>query len=173
MGLQTEQWKILATFAGLKTDRDSDDIPDGYSPDLLNVRFNGSHFRGALGYSLIGSRNSSAGEITAQYTYSRNDGQQRMVRVRDNGTTGTLEWYDATNDRWYTLLGSLTTGKRMGFAEFNTSSTNQMVCCNGVENMSVWTGATTRLTSAVLAGATTINVSSTTDFPASGTIIYN
>jgi hypothetical protein len=48
-----------------------------------------------------------------------------------------------------------------------------MIFCNGVENMSVWTGAVTRLTQAVTAGATTINVSDTTDFPASGTIIYN
>jgi hypothetical protein len=173
MAVQTEKWTILDQFTGLFTSRDSDDIPDSKSPDLWNVRFNGSHFRGANGYSLIGTRNSTAGDITAKYTYKRGDGDQIMVRVKDNGSTGTLEWYDATNDEWYTLLASLTTGLRMGFAEYNTSTTNQMFCCNGVQNLSVWTGAVTRLTAPVTAGATTLSVASTADFPASGTIIYN
>jgi hypothetical protein len=174
MSVQTEKFNvILSSFTGWMTSRDSDDIPDGKSPNLLNVRFNGSHFRGAKGYSLIGTRNSTAGEVTAQWTYKRNDGKEIMVRVKDDASTGTLEWYDATNEKWYTLLASLTTGKIMGFAEFNTSTTNQMVFCNGVQNMSVWTGATTRLTAAVTATDTTINVSDTTDFPATGTIIYN
>ncbi len=174
MALQTLEWnRIVKEWSGLYTARNSDNIPDGYSPNLLNVRVNGSHIRGSLGYELCGSRNSSSGEITGKYTYTRNDGKERMVRVRDTGSAGVLEWYDSTNEEWYTLLSALTTGKRMGFTEFNTSSTNQMVCCNGVENMSVWTGAITRLTSAVLAGATIINVADTTDFPATGTIIYN
>ncbi len=174
MSVQTEKFNIrLNQWNGWKTDRDSDDLPLGKSPDLLNVRITGSHFRGALGYSLIGTRSSSSGKITSQYTYNRNDGTQVMVRVRDDGSTGTLEWYDMTNDEWYTLLASLTTDKIMGFAEFNTSTTNQMIACNGVQNMSVWTGATTRLTSAVTATDTTINVESTANFPATGTIIYN
>lgn len=177
MSVITERWNVLLNaFTGWNTALDSDKIPDGASPDLLNVRLSGSHVRGALGYSLIGSRNATAGEITSQYTYNRNDGQKRMVRVRDDGATGVLEWYDKTNDRWYTLLAGLTTGKIMDFVEFNTSLSgkeNQMIFCNGVENMSVWTGATTRLTAAVLAGATSIPVESTDDFPATGTIIYN
>ena len=174
MSLQTEKWNIrLNQWTGWKTDRDSDDLPLGKSPDLLNVRITGSHFRGALGYELIGARSSTAGKITSQYTFNRNDGTQVMVRVKDDGSTGTLEWYDATNDGWYTLLASLTTGLIMGFAEFNTSTDNQMIACNGVQNMSVWTGATTRLTSAVTATDTDINVVSTANFPATGTIIYN
>jgi hypothetical protein len=174
MAIQTEKWNILlSAFDGWQTSRDSDDIGDSKSPDLLNVRVNGSHFRGALGYSLSGTRNSSAGEISSQYTYKRNDGKKVMVRVRDTGSAGILEWYDATNEDWYTLLSGLTTGKKMGFAEFNTSSTNQMICCNGVENMSVWTGATTRLTAAASGSSDTLSVASTADFPSSGTIIYN
>jgi len=174
VAVQTENWNvILSSFDGLQTSRNSDDLPDGKSPDLLNVRITGSHFRGSLGYSLIGSRSSSAGSITAQYTYKRNDGEQRMVRVRDDDSTGVLEWWDATNEEWYTLITGLTTGLKMGFTEFNTSATNQMVFCNGVQNMSVWTGSTTRLTASVTATDTTINVSDTTNFPASGTIIYN
>lgn len=174
MTLSTEDWNIvLKSFDGWMTSRDSDDIPNGKSPDLLNVRITGSHMRGALGYSLIGTRSASAGKITSQYTYNRNDGTQRMVRVKDNLSSGVLEWYDTVNDEWYTLLSGLTTGKIMDFVEFNTSSTNQMIFCNGVENMSVWTGSTTRLTSALVGGETAIPVESTTDFPASGTIIYN
>lgn len=178
MSLQTEKWLIVVSqWSGLFTARDSDDIPNGSSPDLLNVRINGSHFRGALGYELKGTRNSNSGEITSQYTYKRNDGDEVMVRVRDNATTGILEWYDATNKDWYTLLASLTTGKIMGFTEFNYSNgdedVNQMMFCNGIENMSVWTGATTRLSGIVSGSPTSITVASTTDFPASGTIIYN
>lgn len=164
---------LLDNFEGLYTALDSDKIPDGFSPNLLNMRVTGAHTRGALGYSLIGTRNNTAGEITAQYTYKRNDGQQRMVRVRDTGSAGVLEWYDLTNDEWYTLLPTLTTAKKMGFAEFNTSSTNQCIFCNGVENVSVWTGATTRLTAAASGASDTLSVVSTADFPSTGTIIYN
>lgn len=168
------EWNVLLDqFDGLVTDRDSDDIPDSKSPDLKNVRITGSHVRGALGYSLIGARNSSAGEILSQYTYKKSSGVEVQVRVRDDGSNGYLEWYDATNDEWYQLLGSLTTGKKMGFAEFNGSSADQMIFCNGVENTSVWTGNTTRLTAALTGGETTINVASTTGFPSTGTIIYN
>lgn len=174
MALETEQWNVkLQRFDGLHTALDSDQIPDGRSPNLLNVRVAGSHVRGALGYELIGTRNSSAGEVSAKYTFKRNDGQERMVRVRDNGSTGVLEWWDATNEEWYTLLAALTTDKRMGFAEYNTSTTNQMFCCNGVDNMAVWTGATTRLTAAASGSSDTLQVASTADFPATGTIIYN
>lgn len=174
MAVQTEEWNIeLDQFDGWQTSRDSDDIPDGKSPDLLNVRITGSHFRGASGYEIVGTRDNDAGEIISQYTYKRDDGKQRMVRVRDDGSSGVLEWYDRTNEEWYTLLSGLTSGKIMGFAEFNTSTTNNMIFCNGVENLSVWTGSTTRLTQALSGGETTINVSDTSDFPASGTIIYN
>lgn len=174
MGLQTDKFNIIVdAFDGLQTSRDSDDIGDSRSPELLNVRFNGSHFRGAKGYSLAGQRNANAGSILSQYTFRKIDGVEVMVRVRDDGSSATLEWYDATNDTWYTLVGSLATGKKMGFAEFNTSTTNQMICCNGIQNMSVWTGAVTRLTGALSGGETTINVEDTSDFPATGTIIYN
>ena len=174
MAVQTEKWNILIDqFDGWQTSRDSDDIGDSKSPDLLNTRLAGSHFRGALGYSLIGSRNETAGEISSKYTYRRNDGEEVMLRVKDDGATGVLEWYDATNDTFYTLLAALTTGKVMGFAEYNTSDTNQMVCCNGVQNMAVWTGATTRLTIALVGGETDITVESTANFPATGTIMYN
>lgn len=172
--IQTEDFSvILSEFDGLYTAKDSDRIPDGKSPSLLNVRIIGTHFRGALGYNLVGTRNSNAGEVSAKYTYKRSDGKQRMVRVRDNGTTGTLEWYDSVNEEWYILLENLTTGKKMGFAEYNTSSTNNMIFCNGVENLSKWTGAITRLTAAASGSSDTLSVADTTDFPATGTIIYN
>lgn len=177
MAVQTEKLQVLSQWHGLHTALDSDAIPDGRSPSLKNVRIAGSHFRGAKGYSLIGTRVVAAGEVTSKFTYRRNDGDEVMVRVRDSGSAGTLEWYDATNEEWYTLLSSLTTGKIMGFAEFNYSNgdedVNQMIFCNGTENMSVWTGAVTRLTAAVTATDTTINVVSTADFPATGTIMYN
>ncbi len=173
MAIRTDNWKILDKFKGWYTALDSDDLPYGKSPNLKNVRINGSNFQGAKGYSLIGTRDTNQGSITSQYTYNRNDGKQRMVRVRDDGSEGTLEWYDTTNEEWYTLLTGLTTDKIMDFTEFNSTSNNQMIFCNGVENMSVWTGATTRLTSAVTAGDSTINVEDTSDFPATGTIIYN
>lgn len=178
MAIQTDDWNVvIEEWGGLHTARDSDSIPDGFSPNVLNVRITGAHVRGARGYELTGSRNSASGEITSKYTYKRNDGKKVMVRVRDTGSSGILEWYDQTNDEYYTLLSGLTTGKIMGFTEFNYSTgdedVNQMLCCNGVENMSVWTGATTRLTAALVGGETTINVEDTTDFPSSGTIIYN
>jgi hypothetical protein len=174
MGVQTEKWNVLIKdFDGAETARDSDDIPDGKSPDLLNVRITGSHARGSRGYELAGQRRSDPGEILSRYTYERLDGEEVMVQLRDTGAAAVLEWYDEVNDEYYTLLAGFTTGKKMGFAEFNTSATNQMIFCNGVQNMGVWTGSRTRLTAAVLAGAIAIPVESTANFPATGTIIYN
>lgn len=174
MSIQTEKWNIIFDqFDGLYTSRDSDDIPDSKSPNLLNVRVSGSNFRGAQGYSLIGTRNTDAGKITAKYTFKKGDGSEVMLRVRDNLTTGILEWCDATNLKWYTLIPGLTTGTKMAFAEFNTSTADQLIFCNGIENMSVWSGKITRLTAALVGGETTINVTDTSDFPTTGSIIYN
>lgn len=170
MALQTEKWNvILNDFNGWETDTDSDDIEDGKSPDLLNVRNAGSHVRGALGYELIGERDTDLGEATSQYTFNRNDGQERMVRVVDDGATSELQWYDEENNKFYTLLPGLEAGAIMGFVEFNTSLISQMVFCNGVDNMSIWSGAITRLTAPVALHDTTINVASTEDFPAATT----
>lgn len=174
MAIQTDEWNLkINSFLGMKTDRNSDDIPDGMSPNMRNCRVNGSAVFGAKGYNIAGNRTTAAGEIISQYTYNKGNGNQRMVRVRDNGSAGVLEWYDTVNVAWYTLLSGLTTGRIMGFTEFNTSTTDRMIFCNSAENVSTWTGNITRLTAAVTAGATTINVASTTGFPATGTIIYN
>ncbi|MBN9000339.1 MAG: hypothetical protein J0H54_13410, partial [Rhizobiales bacterium] len=62
----------------------------------------------------IGARAETDGRITAHYTYKRNDGKEVMVRVRDDGSSGVLEWWDAVNLEWYTLLPGLTTGAIMG-----------------------------------------------------------
>ena len=174
MSVQTTTFPIVINqFDGWQTSRDSDDIGDSKSPNLSNVRINGSHFRGSKGYSLIGTRVAPTGKVRSQYTYKRNDGVQVMVKLRDDGSNTILDWYDSVNDEFYTLLPGLTTGKKMGFAEFNTSSVNSMIFCNGVENLSTWTGATTRITSTVTGSPSTINVSDTSNFPATGTIIYN
>jgi len=174
MAVQTEKWNVLlSAFDGLKTDRSSDSIPDGKSPDLLNVRIRGSHVIGSLGYELIGTRKSAAGEIVSKYTFKRLDGAERMLRVRDDLSNTIVEWWDATNEEWYILLPGLTTAKVMGFAEFNTSVINQCIFCNGVENMTVWTGSITRLSATVSGSPNVINVDSTADFPDSGNIIYN
>lgn len=174
MAIQTEDFNVkIENFDGWQTSRDSDDIGDSKSPNVLNVRFNGSNVRGSQGYANIGTRRSGAGEIVSQYTYNRNDGQERMVRVRDDLSNTIVEWWDTTNEEWYILLPGQTTGKVMGFAEYNTSSTNNLLFCNGVNNLTKWTGATTRLTAAVSGSPSSISVASTADFPSSGTIIYN
>lgn len=174
MAILDDNWAIrLDRFDGWHTSLDSDKIPFGRTPDILNARITGAHFRGSGGYKIAGTRNSTAGEITSQWTYRRIDGKERMLRVTDDASTGTMQWYDATNKDWYTLLASLTTGKIMADASFNTSTTNQMIVCNGVQNISVWTGSTTTLTAAVTGGPSSIAVVSTADFPSSGTIIYN
>ena len=175
MSIKKEIWNVLLDqFSGLFTSRDSDDIPDGNSPDLLNCRVIGSHFIGATGYEVIGTRNTASGEISSQYTFLRHTGTERMVRVREDGTNGILEWWDDVNEEWYRLLAAnLTAATPMGFVEFNTSTTSQMIFANGVENLSVWNGAITRLTATVSGNPSSITVADTTDFSASGSVVYN
>ena len=138
-----------------------------------NVKINGSAIQPIKGTSLFGQTDATANHrIRDAYTFILTNGTQIPVRVRDNLTNNVLEWYDATNKKWYILLLQ-TTGLTTGFTDYNTTTVNQLIIGNGTDNYSVWSGLTTILTAVVTATDTDINVVSTAGYGATGTIIYN
>jgi len=138
-----------------------------------NIKIDASGIQPIKGFKKFGAVASADGEkIRDAYTFTLQDGTEIPVRVRDDKTNNVVEWYDATNKTWYTLLKQ-TTGLTTVFQDYNSSTANQLIWGNGSDNYTIWTGNATRLTSAVTATDTTINVVSTDGFPATGTITYN
>ena len=138
-----------------------------------NIKIDGLGIRPIKGTSLFGNNTTTAGnKIRDSYTFTLQSGTEIPVRVRDDDTNNVVEWYDSTNDKWYTLLKQ-TKDLNTSFTDFNSTTKNQLIWGNGTDNLTVWSGNKTTLTAAVTATDVTINVVSTAGFPATGTIIYN
>lgn len=142
-----------------------------------NITFTRYGFGPRRGYSLIGANdNTGTTGIKSLFSYLLSDNSEVLIRSH----TTWIEWLNdkgGTDGEWHTLVASLTSGKRFGFAPFNTTTlstaVNRLFFCNGVENYSEWNGAHTALNGAVTAGATTITVDDTTYFTATGSLLIN
>jgi hypothetical protein len=137
------------------------------------VKITGNSVEPIKGFKQFGNRLETSGRIRDAYTFIKKDGTEIPVRIRDNGVKNFLEWYDSVNDTWYVLLEVMTSGLNTVFQDYNTSTVNQLFFGNGTNNYTKWSGAVTRLTQAVNLHDTEIHVADNSDFPASGTIIYN
>jgi hypothetical protein len=161
---------------GLITADEAGNISNAFQA-CQNIVFNKLGFGVRKGYSLVGEHdNTGTTGIKSLYSYRLSDNSEVLLCSH----TTWLEWFNETGGtfgEWHTLVASLTSGKRFGFAPFNTTTlstaVNKLYFCNGVENYSEWNGANTYLTSACLLGATTINVSDTTYFASSGSALLN
>lgn len=165
--------KIIDRFLGLYSLKGSHLIPDNYLANSKNISCADGSLSPFKQYSDFGNQLTSSGQIVKTFTTVRADGTEIVLRVRDDGSYTHIEWYESVSEKWNTLLPNLTKSIVPSFADFNTSTQDEVWWCNGTENMTLWTKHITYLTSAVTAGDTTINVNSTTGFPATGTIIYN
>jgi len=142
---------------------------------LQNVRFSRFGFGPRLGTDIKGSNaNTGTTGVKSLYVYGKADGTYVIVRSH----TTWFEWYDAVNDKWQTLVASLTSGLRFGLAPFNLTTLatidNNLAFCNGTENYSEWNGAIGNIASVtastvVLTGSTTL---ANLGFASSGYIVY-
>jgi hypothetical protein len=152
-----QDYKNISDLGGLYTNAPADKIPLRNASDILNIDLSSPGLiQTKKGYDLFANEITTAGENTRSFVYKKNYGTPRKIklRVRDDGTTGTLEWLNPYNTttpdgKWETLVSSLTTGAIMGFTPFNNTNKNQLVFCNAVENYSTWNGATARISSVV------------------------
>ena len=161
---------------GLITADEASNIQNAFQ-SCQNIQFTRLGFGPRKGYSLVGAHdNAGTTGIKSLFSYLLSDNSEVLVCSH----TTWLEWLNekgGTDGEWHTLVASLTSGKRFGFAPFNTttlaSAVNRLFFCNGVENYSEWNGANTYLTADILLGATTINVADTTYFSTTGSILIN
>lgn len=152
-----QEYKNITDLGGLYTNAPADKIPLRNASDILNIDLSSPGFiQTKKGYDLFANQITTPGKNTRSYLYKKNYGTPRRIklRVRDDGTNGTLEWLNpynpaTTDGKWETFVSGLTTGAIMGFTPFNNTDKNQLVFCNAVENYSTWNGATARVSSVV------------------------
>ena len=174
-------FKNINDLGGLITSLPEDKIPDRNASDVLNMDFSLSGLaQTKKGYEIFGDTNSDAGECLRGYLYKKNFGALKRVKLKviDDGTNSSVYWFNedfSAEGRWELLVGSLTTGKVMGFAPFNNTNKNQLIMGNGEDNMSDWNGST-----AVVSSVTANTITKTgTDtfafegFSSTGTVVIN
>lgn len=169
------QWFNFDRFTGWQTKSDPNKVSDGANPQGQNTSINNGDRISIrdIGYEIFPSTDSASstvGRITSMHTFRKRSGENILMRAH----TTVLEWYDENQDAWETLKSGYTEGYEFGFADYNiTSDQNSYVYFgNSQQDFSRWTGSHTNLNGAVTAGAGTITVDSTADFPSSGTIVF-
>ena len=138
-----------------------------------NVKITGEGIEPVKGFEKYGGDAPASGQsIEDTFTFTLTSGEEIPLRIRKAASESVLEWYDATNEVWYILLPGLSKTNHFSFLDYNTSTENMLFFGNGLENYSLWKGIKANLTAAVTATDTEV-YADTSDFPASGTIIYN
>ncbi len=175
-------------FRGLFSRRSAEEIPLGFAARVKNSdHASSSSVEPHKAYETYGNQDNATDKGKRKFTYSRGDGFETKVHVRDDGSNTILEYHNPSDTRkhakgeWLVLVSGLTKDTVMGFTPFNDTGTDNMIFCNGIENFSVWSGAICVFDGAVLAAASTITVKKVTGdpktnptdgFPSSGTIVY-
>ena len=145
-----KDFKNILDLGGLISNLPEDKIPDRNASDIsdIDMSINGL-IQTKGGYDIFGNDTSAAGSSLRGYLFNKNYGtlQRIKLRVRDDGSNSILEWLNPSNTstadgKWETLQSGLEQGAVMGFAPFNTSDTNRLVLCNGVDAYSFWNGDT-------------------------------
>jgi len=151
----SKKFEHILNIGGLLTDRPADKIPDRNLSDVFCIDFSSFGLAQTLrGPRIFGDKLTEVGSITRAYMYRKNYGTLKKIylRVRDNGTTSVLQWFNASNPdnsdgKWEDLVTGLTTGAIMGFTPFNQTNLNQLIFCNAINNYSSWNGATATVAS--------------------------
>ena len=164
---------ILQDFSGgwvTNLDREPDALALNESPDLENVDFDGKgSFRIRRGFELFGNRTATGGSITVSHTMKRPISKDE-IPMRQRGTT--LEYYHIGTSNWETvpLVGSITTGNKMGFVDFTsaTDAVDYVYLCDDTMAIERWNGGHTLLNGALSGGEGTVTVDSTAGFITGG-----
>ena len=125
---------------GMYSRKGSHLIGDNFLANSLNVSVADGSIAPFKMYSVFANR-VTGGQITNAFTTVKANGTEIPLRVRDDGTNSHIEWYNSVNETWETLLANQTTGKVPSFADFNTSTQDEVWWCNGTENLTLWTKA--------------------------------
>ena len=173
---QDHKWVTVKEFKGLQTKFDPTKIEDGANANGQNTSVNNGDritLRN-LGYEIFPSTASLSLNnipVNSLWTFRKRDGTNILLRARDTF----VEWFEPLNNTWEKLVTGLTAGKKFGYAHYNinTDQLSYNWFCNGVDNMKRWDGSHTTLTSNLNLTDVVINVTDTSSFGASGTVIVN
>lgn len=163
-----DRWDGLFTLKG------SHLIGDNFLANSLNISVSDGSISPFKMYSLFANRLTTGADkqIVNTFTTVRADGTEIPLRVRDDGSNTHIEWYNSTDNAWDTLLPNLTTAKIPTFADFNTSTQDEVWWCNGTENMTLWDKVFSTVASNT-ATVITLNEDAATAGFSSGTVIVN
>jgi len=168
MNIAYEPQEFNSFGGGMNTVDEADKIKDDECVYAQNIDLSSAGAIGPRkGRTLFGNNTSGNGEILGAAVAIRRDGTQIPLRVRDT----VLEWYESSDESWNTLATGLTDNLKYGFANYVTSTYDRIYIGNGVDTNQKWNTATTVLTADVATIDTIINVTSTTGFDNSGSII--
>lgn len=137
-------------LGGLISNTSEDKIPERNASDILNIDLS---VQGLIqtqrGYDILGNEITTAGNGNRGFLFKKNFGEKLriLMRVREDGSQGILEYYDDDNETWNLLKNSYTLAATMGFTHFNSTNVNKVVFCNGVEKAMTWNGAVVKLAS--------------------------
>ena len=170
---------VINRYLGMMSLLDATQIPDFYLANSQNVSCSSI---GAIApfkqFSQFANQLTTTGKITSATAVYRSDGTLYQpsipLRVRDDDSTGTLEWYNKRANAWETLKASYTTGKIMVFADFNTATQDGVFYCNGTDKYTFWKKVIATVASNTATVITLNETSASTQgFPATGTVIVN
>lgn len=168
---------VIDKFLGMNSLHEATTIPDFYLANSVNCSCASigsiSPFKQ---YSEFANQLTTTGKIPASNTVYCSDSslyQAKIpLRIRDDTSTGTLEWYNKRANKWETLKGSYTTGKTMIFADFNNATTDRVYYCNGTDKYTHWDKVIGTIASNT-ATIITLNETASTQGFSSGTVIIN
>src|SRR3990167_2701904 len=166
------RWHSTQQFRGMNSLRSALSIPPGMCADSLNSDLGSSTQAGPeLGYKRFGNQANDTDRIVRRFTFTRGDGSEVTLQVRDDATNYIVEYLNYadirnnSNGEWSILEGGLTRTRnikdgtqikaRIDFAPFNDTGTDQLVYGNGVEGLRIWNGAIGKITAVT---ATTITI---------------
>ena len=164
----------ITKFRGLKTIKGSHLIGDGDLANSLNISVADESIAPFRMYSLFANRLSTGADLHILHTFTsvKADGTEIVLRVREDGSNTHIEWYNSVDNAWDILLPDLTTAKIPMFADFNTSTQDEVWWCNGTENMTLWTKIVGSVASNTATVITLNEVAATAGF-STGTVIVD
>src|SRR3990167_9342599 len=185
-------WISQTKFKGFNSLRRATELPEGVAADCLNCDLGSSSIIAPIkGYSVFGNQANTGHKTIRRYTYTKGDGTEILLQVRDNETNYILDYLNKLDVRnnadgeWSILEAGLsrtvnqadgTTRKaEFGFAPFNDTGTDQLVYGNGVEALRIWNGAFAKIASTTV-NTIVINSDLTCTqlgFSATGSLIIN
>ena len=140
-------WFSKTRFGGMMSLRRATEIPSHMCAESLNGDLGSSSIAGPeKGYSLFGRQANATDKIVRKFTFTKGDGTEIMLHVRDNATNFIVEYLNtedtrnSANGEWTTLETGLSRSNvladgttkiaRFDFTSFNDTGINQLIYGN-------------------------------------------